>query len=367
MTKLEHIKIDSGTFCRLLSFELDFPDLSSMNSDTDETSDAIGIGTVQEVELLVGVLDTVRYTAWRTLSPQHRKQYSQIHCNLRWYRKFETIAKWREEPAKAMGDVRELLIAALNVVREADHRPSLTPEERAAIPSSVPLVRMLLDIFARPYTWSALKHSEMLELHADLGDIDEIDEGKKAASPEGEEESDLAQFYIRRLVFTDFEALKKLLEGIKLVKPHYSGHIEGLIKESSKFCTNTSDQLHLSYAGFTVANTPVGRQLDDGQEASDWAFLKTVLKAFDGKVLIYEVPALRFKVGKGGHESVMDSRMDIRTNLFESLLIDSHGFNCLNTAPAGTTRKVAISTPDLALNEKIRSETYLTQDFSFLS
>jgi hypothetical protein len=216
----------------------------------------------------------------------------------RWYRKFEATAILREEMSNTLDtgtlEESELLVKLLDTVRTAARRPTLTPAQTAVLPTTVPLLRMLLDIFMRPYTWSATKHSDMLHLEEDsmLVDSDMTQEG------DGSNTDDQAQFYVRRLSFESFEEMEKLLEKVKIDKPHYGAHIEGLIKEGQKASTSSSDQLHLSYGGFTVANTPVGRQLDDAEEseAADWGILKAILNAYEGAVKIYEVLTLRFQV-----------------------------------------------------------------------
>lgn len=252
----------------------------------------------------------------------------------RWETKLEAVAAWRQDLSASVDPPFQQLVATLDHIRRADSRPLLTQTQKTLIPVSTELQKMLLDFFLHPLTWSSIKHSAML-LQKKLDDV-ELDEER----PENEQDGSLAQFYIRKLKFVDHESVWKLLDQVKAVKPHYAAHIECLLKESYTL----KGERWLSYGGFTVANTPVGRQIDDQDQAAQgiWGLMKTVLESYKGKFEIYEVPILRFSVGEGGHQSVIKSRGDLRTDLFESLMIDSLGFQCLNTAPAGTCRSSVI-------------------------
>lgn len=284
----------------------------------------------------------------------------------RWEKILETAAAWRQDLLASLQTPSLRLLATLDHVRQASSRPLLTQAQKALVPASTELQNMLLDFFLHPLTWSSIKHSAMLE-RRECDDV-ELDEGSaelEEDKPGSEQEGDLAQFYVRRLVFSDHESLKRLLDQVKSSKPHYTRQIEGLVKESSKIVTG---ERRLSYGGFTIANTPVGREIDDEDAAAskEWGFLKTLLAAYKGIVEIYEVPALRFSVGNGGHHSVITGRNDLRTSLYESLIIDSHGFLCLNTAPPGTVRQTAFTAEDLVKDEAIRKVTFPPASFSFL-
>lgn len=90
------------------------------------------------------------------------------------------------------------------------------------------------------------------------------------------------------------------------------------------------------YGGWTFANTPIGRDLDDS--ASDKDSLVCHVKTKYGEPAIFEAKVLRFclrKAKKDVQEAIKLARDDHRPELFESLLVNSLGLTGLNIANPG--------------------------------
>ena len=111
----------------------------------------------------------------------------------------------------------------------------------------------------------------------------------------------------------------------------------------------------LTYGGMAIGGTPVSRYLADSKVASRSGLVKRVLDAYEGEVEIWEVLPLKFIT-----PSVLASRSDSRSGLFESLIVDAAGFINLNVAPPGIKLDLALSTR-AETNLKIAKEADLDQ------
>lgn len=258
--------------------------------------------------------------------------------SLAWKAKTGAAATWRVKTPSEPGTTLAILIKTWNVVRGADRRPALTDTQVSLVPQNEQLHSLFSHMFTSPLTWDAALFSTILKRHDGLGDPT----------------TNLAQYYIRRLKFEDQNALSVLLEKVKALAPQYNGQIKNLLEASSGILGS----FFVSYGGFTVANSPVGRDLNDTEDSkrenSRGGFLKTVLELYKGTVLIYEVLPLAFEIGSGGRNSVKASRGDPRTSLYESLVIDSMGFLSFNTAAAGTVIEFEPSVESTAMKEAIK-------------
>lgn len=269
--------------------------------------------------------------------------------SLAWKAKTGAAATWRVKTPSEPGTTHAILIKTWNVVRGADRRPALTDTQVSLVPQNDQLHSLFSHIFTSPLTWDATLFPTILKQQCDL------------EAPA----TNMVQYYIRRLHFENQHGLSAVLEKVRAIAPLYNGQIENLL-EASK---NILGSFFVSYGGFTVANSPVGRDLDDTKDSkasSKGGFLKTVLEVYKEECLVYEVLPLAFEVGSGGRDSVKLSRGDPRTSLYESLVIDSMGFLCLNTAAAGTLIELEPTVGFTAMKEAIRVRRTAThQPFSW--
>lgn len=274
--------------------------------------------------------------------------------SIEWKAKAAVAADLRLKTVSEEGTRLEELASVWNATRAADGRPAMTPAQIALIPADENLLSLFKAMFTSPLTWDPSLFQTVLKQQQDLGAI----------------ASEQVQYYIRRLSFAGQAELKDLLEKVRTAAPQYEGQIDMLLAASDSAILGP---LLVSYSGFTVANTPVGRDLDDtaasDSEIAVNGFLKTILKHYNGAIAVYEVLPLAFEIGNGGRDSVKKSRNDLRTALFESLLIDSFGFLCLNTAAAGTLIEPAVPADIVRMNSGLQARLIQTsrQPFSWQS
>jgi hypothetical protein len=250
-------------------------------------------------------------------------------CNLvaRWAQKAASVEEWRPKMSQELEKDRsvDLLIKSLNIVRAADQRPLISTADAALIPQDPALYSFLLAVYAAPFNWDTLSFKEVACLADDTKMV----------------EDDLAEYYIRRLKFSGRDTVKTLLESVCTEAPHYRGQCENLLKAIEAI---PNGEIFLSYGGYTVANSPIGRDLDDKDSSGEsGSFLKYVLNEYEGTISVYEIPSLSFRVGSGGRDSVKESRGDVRTGLYESLVVDSFGFLSLNTAAPGNVIQLELT------------------------
>lgn len=240
---------------------------------------------------------------------------------------------WNEQPTKTR------LIFALNSVRAIGHRPGLTGKEITlvhAIPEA--LAGYLLSLFFMPFAAMStlgVATNQLLNRDSPADTVPKSDNGQP-----------LAQYYLRSLPFDSKDAAKSVLSKVLRTHPHYRSHIEALLVAIDQL---PHSSFVLRYAGLTVADSPVGRHVDDQVDDST-TFHSAVIAQFAGKVGIDEVLPLRFST-----ESVIDARADARLDLYESLLVDCLGFACLNTAPPGTILDFELSEEEVRLIEALEA------------
>lgn len=283
--------------------------------------------------------------------------------NSRWLDKVEKLADWRRKLGLSLESPRDRLLATLDQVRAADNRPALSEFQKRTLPASAQLDQLFLDIFMSPLSWSPASYGAVLleQTHSAQAELAALEVEGSDENVETDDTDDIAQFYLRRLAFPSHLAVQTLFEELKERNPHYTGQADMLISASSHVLFGDR---FISYGGYTIANTVIGRQLDD-EGKPEGSFLKAVLKLYDGSVTIYEVLPLRFRIGEGGHSSILAGRSDPRTMVFESLVIESLGFICLNTAPPGSVLDL-IPQPDwLKMQKVVEDRTYTTSSFDF--
>lgn len=236
-------------------------------------------------------------------------------------------------------------IELLDKIRDLDSRCDLTTSEKAAIPLTHDLIASVLpQLFQNPLTSDI--SSFPLSFHTQT--IDEDQELRK---------DNRAQFYVRRLVFSSHDKLIGFLTSLELEKPQYKAHLNIILELSSNL---PSGVRYLHYAGMTVANDPLGRELDD--EASERDSLITaavqLYQENNGEVEEFEALALRFDIGAGGTDSVLAARHDLRIELYESLLIDTFSCFSLNTASPGNVIRTKIDAEFAALKEAVAKYSF---------
>ncbi|CAD6582383.1 MAG: hypothetical protein CYPHOPRED_001908 [Cyphobasidiales sp. Tagirdzhanova-0007] len=255
---------------------------------------------------------------------------------LQWMRKSAGVEEHRQIMAQS-SDRRNLLIPALNEVRALDGRPALSSRQLDAIPPIERLHDCLLTLFQSPLTFDPIAWPDQL-----------VRRTETIQDPE----SNVAQYYLRRLAFDSAESLYSFCSAVEDAKPQYSGHLAILKEASQKLPVGPR---YILYWGFTIATTVQGR-LHDDQTSDSYCLIKSALAKYTGVVECYEFSNLRFEVGPGGTASVLQSRRDCRTALFESLIIDSLGYLCLNTHPAGMVLDHLESTNVIALRAAYKAD-----------
>ena len=79
-----------------------------------------------------------------------------------------------------------------------------------------------------------------------------------------------------------------------------------------------------------------------------------------------EISILRFQVGDGGTHSIIESRVDHRTGILESLLEDSYGFVRLTSPPSACTFRGRVYTAEgFAQVEATGNLTFPPETFPF--
>lgn len=211
-------------------------------------------------------------------------------------------------------------LAIQNNIRTIDGRVLLEPEEIAAIPKDAELISALLNLFANPLQFAPEQWPNQFKLQKSVDDTNSL------------------QVYLRRLTFPDHSNLAAFLENLTCSTgkvSHYSERSISIITASKALPIGPRS---LFYGDCTVAGGPIDEWEEDSDE-EDWpweekgAFFIEAVKVYDGKVDVFEVVSLTFEVGTA--KPAIECRADIRTELFECLVVDSFGFAGLNTAPPG--------------------------------
>lgn len=229
----------------------------------------------------------------------------------------------------------EKMLKVWNEMRRIDSRPSITNREMTAMPGNDDFYKALLDLFLDPLAFDVANAQSVF-----------TDQSKTHIDVDMQASDTFARYYLRRLHFQTHDELVLFTENVKRLKPKYAGHLDMLVKRSAGM---TSSTRYLHYGGYTIANSPVGREEDD-EESEGFSLATTAFQVytdpekFNRKVEEYEIHALRFDA-----KGVKPARDDIRTGFYESLVIDSLGFYCLNVAPPGQFI-------DMVCNEKYEAD-----------
>lgn len=261
-----------------------------------------------------------------------------------WVAKCDEVGDLRKQLSEQNLDPLDKLHSMWDLARRLDQRKALSPADKEAVPAIPALHNLLHSFFTCPLTWIPAEHqSQAVKQKHDTLEESDLDD-----------DDTTVRFYVRRLVFPDHASLKSLLENVLADAPQYSGHINILVTASKNLGGDTGKRA-LSYGGYTIANSPYGRQEDDEEAARVHAgsLLKLVLDEYDDKVEVYELPALAFQIGEGGVSSILLSRNDPRTSLFESVVIDTFGLLCLNTAPPGMKIQFKLDDEELRIKSLV--------------
>jgi hypothetical protein len=100
------------------------------------------------------------YRKKRQKTKDARRQVShQANADLdaAWEKKAEAAKLWRLSLPNEKGLASDLLVSTLNLVRKADRRPLLTPEQVNLFPQNSELHLFLLGVFLAPLPWDAPK------------------------------------------------------------------------------------------------------------------------------------------------------------------------------------------------------------------
>lgn len=214
----------------------------------------------------------------------------------------------------------EALVDYLQAVRRLTVRPAMTASEIALIPKDQGLLSALISICLDPLTYK-------LEGQADM-----VLESEDAMEVEGQ-----ATFYARRFSFSDKQKLSEFLDEASKRAPQYV-YIIARIKAEMQILSEAVP-VCLCYGGFTVATTPNGRCADDFRLRGDaGSFISVLLDLYKEAIQVVSFPALAFAV-----PDVIAARADLRTHLFESLVVDAFGLVCANTSSPGQYLQLAIS------------------------
>lgn len=231
----------------------------------------------------------------------------------------ETQMDAAREARKGLGETVDwqLLLAALNKIREADERRALREEEVALIPRSDGFLRALWGLLRDPVSFDPKTEDELL---------------RQTEEDMGPKESMEADFCIRVLTFKDLADLKKVLDKVVADKPVLEVRANALSNYLSKY--HSTGRLLIKYGGMTIANKPVGREVgSEDIELEEVVFATAVIDAYVSptrEVEVYKWQSLSFEV-----EDAISARADKRLDLYDSLVIDSIGFVGLNTASPG--------------------------------
>lgn len=237
-----------------------------------------------------------------------------------------TMQDWRAQESARVVDIQnarpalaaapsasrfEALITHLQHVRHVAMRRPLSPEQIALIPRQPAFLDALIDLCLHPLSMEAGKHAGIL--------VPAMEEDMK--------EDDRVSFYMRQLGFINKAALLTFLEEALKKAPQYAYLAARIQAEASILADDV--KIFLGYGGYTIANDASGRCETDA-EVESGRFITTILELYEEDVKIFTFPALEFKV-----KGVIPAREDPRTSLFESLVVDSFGLVCANTAPPG--------------------------------
>lgn len=197
-------------------------------------------------------------------------------------------------------------------VRRAALRPDMRPKEIRLIPRDEQLLGSLAGLALNPLAFVPEEHG-IEAVDALVMEVDEAEE---------------AEYYIRQCVFSSrseaLECISKVVEKKRQYRFLAARLTESLSMIEGKV------EVRLGYGGYTIANTAAGRNEDDDEVEDAGSFISSLYDEYDGEVRVYIFPALTFPV-----ESVIKARGDLRTSLFETLVVDVFSLLCANTTPPG--------------------------------
>lgn len=155
-----------------------------------------------------------------------------------------------------------------------------------------------------------------------------------------------AQFYIRFFPFDSADAAILVLRQVTEKKPQYHYRVESLISVLENIGKGA---IAIPYGGLTIGNCPVGRAVDDDDDAEEPdSMMKTFISCYTGDCIVVNILPLSFATA-----GVIPARSDDRVDLYESLIIDSLGFCSLNTAPPGLVADYKVKERQMKLFEAV--------------
>lgn len=215
------------------------------------------------------------------------------------------------------------LVRYLQSVRSATHRMALQPKEMALIPANMDLLNALVDLACHPLTFEPFNHPKAMK------EVDECDMELESES------ADRAECYLRQFVFRTRADALECIKAVTVKKPQYR-YLTARIEEALSY--TREGEIRLAYGGYTVATDAAGRSEDDENVEDAGSFVHALYDAYGRSPRIYTFPALEFPV-----ESVKSAREDLRTSLFETLVVDALGLVCANTMAPGLVFRYILS------------------------